>query len=215
MAHTDMAHKEHAKYEELKYLGFVEAVGTLAKVCVVRVYEVGKDWSGPHWRHRLSDIECKIKDAVAPLFKVIKENEHHVLLFVDQKLDVCVCTVRKHAPHVFKSLIDKTVDVAKKVPDFLVDISAEVHRVGMVDTAKTYFNKAEPVAEEYVHLAWKQFLKLPYSLTLVHVAAPPALKVGEKLNQVLCSLKEHHVPLVEHFPLLPLKRIETVIKKEA
>ncbi|KAI5074518.1 hypothetical protein GOP47_0010479 [Adiantum capillus-veneris] len=210
-----MADKEHVKYEELKYLGFVEATGLLAKVCVVRVYEVGKDWSGPTWRQRIDDIECKIKDALAPLYNLIKGNEHHILLFFDQKLDVCICTVRKHAPHVFKSLLDKTVDVAKKVPDFLVDVSAEVHRVGVIDTAKSYFNKVEPVAEEYIHLVWKQFLKLPYSLTIVHVATPPALYAGDKVNKVLCCLKERHVPLVGYVPLLPLKRIETIIKKEA
>lgn len=131
------------------------------------------------------------------------------------QLDVVVCSVRKHAPHALKTGCDYTVEAAKKVPDFVVEVAAEVHRVGVVDTIRGYFNKYEPLAEEWLHYSYKQFLKLPYSVTIVHIASPPALFAGSKVNQLLSSLKEHNIPCADYVPLLPLKRIESVIKKDA
>eukprot|EP00250_Pteridium_aquilinum_P007095 c16889_g1_i1 orf=395-1039(-) len=203
--------QKHA--EELKYLGFVEAVHGVLIVAVVRVYEVAKEWSGS-WRSGINELELKVRNAIAPFFYLIEGKEHQILLFFDHKLDVVVCAVQKYAPHVLKDCCGKVVDVAKKVPDFAVEFASEVHRVGVIDTTRGYFNKFEPLAEEWMHLAWKQYLKLPFSLTLVHVASPPAFFVGEKLNQLLSHLKAHKLPLVEYVPLLPLKRIETILKKE-
>ncbi|KAH7366060.1 hypothetical protein KP509_18G061400 [Ceratopteris richardii] len=209
-----MADSVHGGYEELKYLGFVEATGSLAKTCVVRVYAIAKEWSGS-WRPRIHEIECKVTEALSPLCNLIKGNEHHILLFIDRKLDVFVCTVRKHAPHLLKGCLDKSVDVAKKVPDYIIEVSAEIHRVGFIEASKGCFNKAEPIVEEYLHFAWKQFLKLPFSLTVVHIVTPPALCAGDKVNKLLCTLKDHHFPLAGYLPLLPIKRIESIIKKEA
>lgn len=91
---------------------------------------------------------------------------------------------------------------------------ADVKDQGVFETAKSYYDKYEPVAEDLSIKAFQTLLTVPFAHQVVSLVAPAALFGADKLNAVVFTLKEHHVPLAEYIPVLPVEKIHEVIRKE-
>lgn len=132
-------------------------------------------------------------------------------------MDESLKEVDKHVP----SLVKQAGNHAKAVAN-------EVHRVGVVDaaksitrsvlakyepTAKELYESYEPVAEQYAVSAWQTLNRLPLFPQVAEIAVPTAAYGSEKYNQVICYIEERGYAVASYLPMIPIERITKMFEE--
>nr|AGE89410.1 small rubber particle protein SRPP5 [Taraxacum brevicorniculatum]AMB19725.1 small rubber particle protein 5 [Taraxacum kok-saghyz] len=166
--------------EKLKYLEFVEEAITQAIDYASKVYEFAKEKSGP-LKPGVETIETTLKTVVGPAYEKYHDVPVVVLKFVDRKVDESVTQIDGVLPPIVK----------------------DATKVGVVETAKEFLEKIDPVAEKYASSAWSTVNQLPLVASTVKALTPSAALVTEKYNQ---TVKEN----ASFLPLVPTDKIARV-----
>lgn len=209
-----MASSMQPEQDGLKYLGLLDVAFYCCVELIAKIYEFAKARAGP-LKPRVDAVEKCFWSVVGPMFYKIEEKRVQILLYVDKKVEVVACAIQSYVPQKLKETPNEACGIANQIQDILVAVACDVQMTGFVETSKVYYASFEPVAEDWAYYLWKQFLKLPCSVKAVRVVAPPSLLLAEKLNELVVSLKAKQLPLVAYVPVLPVHRIETILKRDA
>lgn len=126
-------------------------------------------------------------------------------------MDESLKELKKHVPSLLKQASSQARAVA-----------SEVHRAGVLDTAKhisicVYYKyeptvkelywRYEPVAEQYAVSAWRSLNRLPIFPQVAQIVVPTATYWSGKYNQVVCYTDARGYAVAEYLPLIPIERI--------
>lgn len=129
-------------------------------------------------------------------------------------MDESLKELKKHVPSLLKQASSQARAVA-----------SEVHRAGVLDTAKhisisVYYKyeptvkelywRYEPVAEQYAVSAWRSLNRLPIIPQVAQIVVPTATYWSGKYNQAVCYTDERGYAVAEYLPLIPIERIAKV-----
>lgn len=201
---------EAGKESNLKYLGAVHAVVVQATAYLLALYTVAKDSSGP-LRPGVENVEGTVKTVVGPVYHKMQGKPFELLQFVDSKVDETLALVDGVVPQFLKEKSYQAYDLARQLSDMARAIIADVQKQGVTETASTYYQTYEPVAEQLTYHAWLKILTLPYVPQAVNFAAPAAKFGAQQYNYMASAWKEKHLPLSGVIPLVPIERIEEAI----
>ncbi|KAL3675458.1 hypothetical protein R1sor_025406 [Riccia sorocarpa] len=191
---------EQAPETDLKYLDFVRVAAIYGTSIALNLYEVGKDHTGP-LKSKVENVEGTVKSVVKPIVQKVEDKPYQILQFVDRRVDDTVHLLDAILPQTVKEKSHQATGIAKNVVNSVV---SDVQEKGVYSTARTYISHVEPVAQAYGSQAWRSVQSLP----LVPTALGTARLGAEKLNQVLLSYRDSHLPLSSYVPLLPLNYLD-------
>ncbi|EFJ10055.1 hypothetical protein SELMODRAFT_447462 [Selaginella moellendorffii] len=213
MAEQQPAPVESTQEPKLKYLGFFQAALIKVTVVIASLYEFAKENSGP-LKPGVDSVEGTVKTVVAPVLHKIEGRPAELLILVDSKVDEIVTALKNSLPQFVKERSQQAYDIVTQAPEAARSVVGDVQKRGVYESARDYYNKYEPVAEEWSYSAWTAALKLPVVPQVVHLTAPVALFGVEKFNSLVVVLKENNVPLAAYVPELPLEKIQRAVEME-
>jgi iron uptake system EfeUOB component EfeO/EfeM len=202
-----MAEVNKSQEPNLKYLGLVHALVLQATAYLAQLYAYAKESSGP-LKPGVDNVEGTVKTVVGPVYQKIEGKPLEILQYVDSKVDETLAYVDGVMPQYVKETSYKALDVAKQAPDAARAVVADVQSQGLYETASSYYERYEPVAEQFTYAAWQKILTVPYMPQVVHTAAPAAKFGAQQYNNIASVLKGRNVPLSAYIPLVPIERIE-------
>ncbi|KAJ7539255.1 hypothetical protein O6H91_11G083300 [Diphasiastrum complanatum] len=198
----------------LKYLGLVYLAALKAASLVGFLYEFAKENSGP-LRPGVETVEGTVKTVVGPVYHKIEGKPLELLHFVDNKVDESLIALDARLPQYGKERLYQIYVTFHRTPYFVKSVITEVQKNGVYETARDYYVKYEPVAEDLSYNAWRNLLKLPLVPDVVNVVAPPTIFGAAKYNDVVGLLKNNDVPFASYIPMLPIEKMERAVKVQA
>eukprot|EP00246_Nothoceros_aenigmaticus_P009927 TRINITY_DN25_c0_g2_i2.p2 TRINITY_DN25_c0_g2~~TRINITY_DN25_c0_g2_i2.p2 ORF type:complete len:263 (-),score=61.87 TRINITY_DN25_c0_g2_i2:1191-1979(-) len=191
----------------LKYLDFFRLIVLSATNYVAAIYEYAKENSGP-LKPGVDSVEGTVKTVVGPVYKQFHSKPAEFLQFIDSKVDGALALLGEVVPQFLKDSSHAAYNLASQASEAAATVVTEVKEQGAVETARSYYDKYEPVAKDLSIQAYQLFLTVPFAPQLVSFVTPAALFGADKLNGVVLTLKKHHLPLSEYIPLLPVEGVK-------
>ncbi|KAK4441763.1 Stress-related protein [Sesamum alatum] len=207
--------------KKLKYLDFVQVAAIYVVVCCSALYEYAKENSGP-LRPGVQTVEGTVKAVIGPVYEKFHTVPFELLKFVDRKVDASVIELDHHVPGILKQISRQAWIAAQGAPEVARELTLEVQKNGLVDTAskiaktaytkyeptaKELYDKYEPVAEQYAVAAWRSLNRLPLFSQVAHIMVPTAAYWAEKYNQAVADAAERGCAASYYLPLVPIERI--------
>lgn len=124
-----------------------------------------------------------------------------------------------------KSASTQACAVAQKTPEMARSVANEVQRAGVVGTAtslakvavtkcepsaKEFYSKYEPVAEQYAVSGWRKLNKFPLFSKAAQVVLPTAAYCSEKYNGAVFAGREKGYAVAGYLMPVPTKKIAQV-----
>ncbi|XP_010545173.1 PREDICTED: REF/SRPP-like protein At2g47780 [Tarenaya hassleriana] len=134
---------------KLKRLEFVQVAAIYGAVCFSTLYEFAKENAGP-LKLGVENIEASVRTVLSPVCEKFHDVPLQLLEFVDRKVDDFFNEADQYVPSMVKQASSKAMAVA-----------TEVQRIGVVDAARSVYDKFEPVVEQYAAEAWRVLNRLP------------------------------------------------------
>lgn len=212
--------------KKLKYLDFVQVAVIYVVVCFTSLYEYAKENSGP-LKPGVQTVEGTVKTVIGPVYEKFHDVPFELLKFVDRKVDDSINEVDRHVPSLLKEASRQAFTAAQKAPEVARAVASEVHRAGVVDTAKDItmtvytmyeptakelYSKYEPVAERYAVLAWVSLNRLPLFPQVAQILVPTAAYWSDKYNQAVVYTAKRGYTVSAYLPLVPTERIGKVFQ---
>lgn len=144
------------------------------------------------------------------------------------QVEASVYELERHVPSLLKRATCQAITVAQKAPELALAVASEVHRAGVVDTAKnitkSMYNKCEPtakelctkyepVAKQYALWAWRSLNRVPLVPQVAQVLVPTAAYWSEKYNQGVRYSADRGFTVAMYLPLIPTERIAKVFQE--
>eukprot|EP00249_Psilotum_nudum_P003948 c1745_g1_i1 orf=164-610(+) len=148
-----MAESVQSGQPSLKYLGFFEIAVDKATKYAASIYEFAKDSSGS-LKPSVDSVESSVRTVVGPVYQRIEGKPYEILLFVDKTVDDAVGKIDSCVPNTVKEMSHQAYGIARQVPQLAKSVLADVQNGTLIEKGKSYYEKYEPVAQEWTCAAW-------------------------------------------------------------
>lgn len=199
-------------HQELKHLGFVRATAVNTIMWLSSLYDYAKQNSGP-LRSAAGAVEGAVTTVVSPVYDKFKGVPDHLLVFLDEKVNIASAKFDEHAPPSAKKVashireaIEKTTNIAKGV----------VHKA-QVDgplAAACYAAKesSELVLDQSIKV-WSKLDQLPPFHLVTEMTAPTAAHWSDKYNKLVTDMRGKGYTVFGYIPLIPSEDIAKAFKQ--
>ncbi|KMT07466.1 hypothetical protein BVRB_6g150840 [Beta vulgaris subsp. vulgaris] len=181
-------------------------------MCLSNLYDYAKQNSGP-LRSAVGTVEGAVTTVVNPVFNKFKHVPDHMLVFLDQKVDVASAKFSEHAPPLAKQVvtqvhivIDHTTQIAKEV----------VHQVqvgGPLAAAQYAANETKELVLNQSVKVWSKLDDFPVFHMVAEMTIPTATHWSEKYNNVITNIRGQGYTIFSYVPLVPIDEISTAFKQ--
>lgn len=212
----------------LKYLGFFQVAVLKTMACLSSLYDYAKENSGP-LKSGVDTVEQTVKTVVGPVYQKIEGKPSELLQFADRKVDETFSKVNETVPPTVKQRACQMYGIAKQASEIAWSVVNEVQRTGVIGTAtdttrvmysmceptaKDFYAKYEPVAEEWALFVWRKLLKLPLVPQMIHILIPTATYWSEKYNHFVTYLSHKQFRIASYLPYIQVKKINKKLERE-
>ena len=141
------------------------------------------------------------------------------------QVDESVTELDRCVPTNVKKVSAEALWAVRKAPEAARTVVYEVRRAGVVDTAsglaksvygkceptaKDFYAKYEPKAEQCAVSAWRKLNKLPLFPQVANAVIPTAAYCTEKYNETVVSASEKGYKVSAYLPLVPTEKIAKI-----
>ncbi|OVA17497.1 Rubber elongation factor [Macleaya cordata] len=211
MATTNTVETENTN-QQLKHLEFVKVAALNTLVCVSSLYEYAKQKSGP-LRSGVQTVEGTVTTVVGPVFEKFKDVPHHLLVFLDEKVDVATNKFDQHAPPVAKKAASRALSMVQKASELTQRIVSEAQTKGVTAAASFAVKKSEHYLSEQTVKAWWTLNRVPPFQMVAQVTVPRAAQLSDKYNQVVTNMTQQGYTVFSYLPLVPVDKIAEAFKR--
>uniref|UniRef100_A0A0D6QXX1 Uncharacterized protein n=1 Tax=Araucaria cunninghamii TaxID=56994 RepID=A0A0D6QXX1_ARACU len=212
---------------EVKYLGFLVKAAVKTRDGLGNIYAYAKENSGP-LKEGVDAVEGKVRVVVGPLYRKMEGKPYHLLQFLDKTMDDVFVKVDTFVPPTLKSKTCQVFGAAKKAPEVARSVVADVREVGVVGKAKEvgktvyaisepkakdFYNKYEPVAEQWSLSAWYRLRQFPLVPAVVEALITPTTYCIEKYNTSVQYLTDGEYRVATYLPMVPAEKIKNTVYK--
>eukprot|EP00252_Welwitschia_mirabilis_P025632 TRINITY_DN809_c0_g1_i1.p1 TRINITY_DN809_c0_g1~~TRINITY_DN809_c0_g1_i1.p1 ORF type:complete len:251 (+),score=45.45 TRINITY_DN809_c0_g1_i1:115-867(+) len=211
----------------LRYLSFFHVAAQKAISRLGRVYQYGKENSGP-LKQGISAVEGTVKVLVAPIFSKIQDKPYKILAYADRKVEDAVLKIDRHAPPLLKRTASQVYETAKEAPKVARSFYDGVREQGITQktkgvakqlysktepVARDVYYKYEPVAEHWTLVAWNKLLQFPIVPQTIETILPPGVRCVQIYNSKVQILADRQYRLASYLPIVPVEKLSVTISR--
>ncbi|XP_071939826.1 stress-related protein-like [Coffea arabica] len=204
--------------KELKYLDFIQVGAIYMIVSFSSLYNYAKERFGP-LKPGVKTVEATVRTAIGPVCRKFCDISLELLELVDHKVDEWINELDRHL-----------LSAAQKAPEVARGVASELQRAGLVDgaksiaqtlcntyepTAKEFYLKYEPLAEQYAVSAWRLLNQLPLFPQVAQMIVPTAAYWCKKYNETAAyraAQRGYGYTVWQNLPVVPIERIGKVFQ---
>nr|XP_027120416.1 stress-related protein-like [Coffea arabica] len=210
--------------KELKYLDFIQVGAFYMIVSFSSLYNYAKESFGP-LKPGVKIVEATVRTAIEPVCRKFCDISLELLELVDHKVDEWINELDRHVPPVLKQFSHQLLSATQKAPEVARGVASELQRAGLVDgaksiaqtlcntyepTAKEFYLKYEPLAEQYAVSAWRLLNQLPLFPQVAQMIVPTTAYWCKKYNETAAyraAQRGYGYTVWQNLPVVPIERI--------
>ncbi|KAL9225556.1 hypothetical protein vseg_001462 [Gypsophila vaccaria] len=191
----------------LKQLGCVRVAAINTLVWLSNVYDYAKTNSGP-LRSAISTVETLL----TPLLIKFKDVPHHLLVFLDHKVDVASTEFQEHAPELLKRAATGVHDVVQATARVTKLVIHEAQTGGPLNAAYYAANEAKDLLIHHTVRVWSMLDGFAPFHVVAEMTLPTAAHFSDKYNNLVSDFRGKGYPVFSYVPLLPIEDIAKAFK---
>lgn len=199
-------------HQELKHLGFVRAAAINTIVCLSSLYDYAKQNSGP-LRSAVGAVEGAVTTVVSPVYDKFKGVPDHLLVFLDEKVDVASAKFDEHAPPLAKQVVSHVHDAVEKATQLAKALVHQAQVDGPIAAAHYAAQESKEIVLDQSVKVWSKLDQLPPFHMVAEMTVPTAAHWSDKYNKLVADLRGKGYTAFCYIPLIPSDEIAKAFKQ--
>ncbi|XP_027150752.1 REF/SRPP-like protein At1g67360 [Coffea eugenioides] len=198
---------------ELKHLGFVRVIASIAVVWLSCLYDYAKQNSGP-LKSTVGTVENAVTTVVGPVYERLKGLPDDLLARLDTKVDNVSKKFDEHAPPVAKKIVNRAKNVVQKGSQVAQDLVQQAQVGGPRAALRHAASLSKNIAVRLLAVLWHRLInRYPPLHGVGGIAIPTVADVSNKYNKFIAKLDGRGYHIFSYFPSVPVEDVAEAYKQ--